>query len=53
LDSKIRVEKQVMLKLALENTDATLAPVPISTDVGGGKGEPDIDTLSNILKTFN
>jgi len=46
-----RVEKQAMLKLAMENTDATLEP--IAPDAGGGKGEPEIDTLSNILKTFN
>jgi len=46
-----RVEKQAVLKLAMENADATLKPMVPGT--GGGTGEPDIDTLSNILQTFN
>lgn len=46
-----RVEAQAALKLAMDDTDATVEPVPLGA--GGGKGEPDIDKLSNIIKTFN
>jgi len=46
-----RVEKQAVLKLAMEDRDALLEP--IGPQPGGGAGEPDIDTLSNILKSFN
>ncbi|MBX9916462.1 MAG: hypothetical protein K2Y07_04365 [Nitrosomonas sp.] len=46
-----RVEAQTALKLAMDDTDAMLEPVPLGA--GGGKGEPDIDKLSNIIKTFN
>ena len=44
-----RVEKQAAMKIAL--TDAEIEPVP--TDAGGHKTEPELDRLSNILKTFN
>ncbi|TAM90829.1 MAG: type I restriction endonuclease subunit R [Candidimonas sp.] len=46
-----RVEAQAALKMALDDADATLEPVPPGSV--GGKGEPDIDTLSNIIRTFN
>jgi type I restriction enzyme R subunit len=46
-----RVEKKAVQKIALEDKDAEIQPVP--TDDGGGKPEPEIDRLSNILKTFN
>src|SRR6218665_2883175 len=46
-----RVEAQAMLKMAMDDADATVEPVPPGG--GGSKGEPDIDKLSNILKTFN
>jgi len=46
-----RVEKQAVLKLSMENADATLKP--LSPDPVGGQTEADIDVLSNILKTFN
>ncbi|WP_347927773.1 type I restriction endonuclease subunit R [Pseudomonas helvetica] len=46
-----RVEAQAALKMAMDDTDATVDPVPPSA--GGGKGGPEIDRLSNIIKTFN
>lgn len=46
-----RVEKQAALKIALADRDAEIDPVP--TEAGGGKGEPELDRLSNILKAFN
>ncbi|MHB8512432.1 MAG: type I restriction endonuclease subunit R [Actinomycetota bacterium] len=46
-----RVEKKASIKIALPDTDAEIGPVP--TSGGGGKPEPEIDRLSNILKTFN
>jgi len=46
-----RVEKQTVLKIALADDDAEIEPVP--TDAGGRKSEPELDRLSNILKTFN
>lgn len=46
-----RVEKKAIMKIALADADAEIEPVP--TDVGGFKGEPELDRLSNILKTFN
>jgi len=46
-----RVEKQAMLKLAMTDADATLEP--LAPGAGAGMGVPDIDVLSNILKTFN
>ena len=46
-----RVEKKAAMKIALEDKDAEIEPVP--TDVHGHKPEPELDRLSNILKTFN
>ncbi len=46
-----RVEKKALMKIALADVDAEIAPVP--TDGGGRKPEPDLDRLSNILRTFN
>ncbi|MEK6243072.1 MAG: type I restriction endonuclease subunit R [Pseudomonadota bacterium] len=46
-----RVEKKAAMKIALADKDAEIEPVP--TDGGGGKAEPELDRLSNILKTFN
>jgi type I restriction enzyme, R subunit len=39
------------VKIALEDVDAEIEPVP--TDGGGQKREPELDRLSNILKSFN
>jgi type I restriction enzyme R subunit len=46
-----RVEKKAVMKIALADADAEIAPVP--TDVAGHKSEPELDRLSNILKAFN
>jgi type I restriction enzyme R subunit len=46
-----RVEKKAAMKIALADEDAEIAPVP--TDGGGGRRQPELDRLSNILKTFN
>lgn len=46
-----RVEKKAVLKVALEDKDAEIEPVP--TDANARKPEPELDRLSNILKTFN
>ncbi len=46
-----RVEKQATMKIQLPDEDAEIEPVP--TSGGGRKPEPELDRLSNILKTFN
>jgi len=46
-----RVEKQAAVKILLPDENAEIEPVP--TTGGGRKTEPEIDRLSNILKTFN
>jgi hypothetical protein len=45
------VEKKAVMKIALADKDAEIEPVP--TDAAGHKPEPQMDRLSNILKTFN
>ncbi|ESR26267.1 type I restriction endonuclease [Lutibaculum baratangense] len=46
-----RVEAQAAMAIVLPDADAEIGPVPA---VGGGrKPEPELDLLSNILKTFN
>ncbi len=39
------------MRLQLPDQDAEIEPVP--TDGGGRRAEPELDRLSNILKTFN
>jgi len=46
-----RVEKKAVMKIALADADAEITPVP--PDTGSYKPTPDLDNLSNILKTFN
>jgi type I restriction enzyme R subunit len=46
-----RVEKRTALKIALPDDNAEIGPVPVTG--GGRKTEPELDRLSNILKTFN
>ena len=50
LDS-YRVEKQAMQKILLPDEEAEIGPVP--TSAGGHRPEPELDRLSNILRTFN
>ncbi|MFC1888545.1 type I restriction endonuclease subunit R [Thermodesulfobacteriota bacterium] len=46
-----RVEKQSAQKILLQDEDAEIEPVP--TSGRGHKPEPELDLLSNIIKTFN
>jgi type I restriction enzyme R subunit len=46
-----RNEKRAAIQLSLPDEDAEIGPVP--TEGGGRKPEPELDRLSNILKTFN
>jgi len=46
-----RIEKRAAMALVLPDQDGTIGPVP--ADGGGSKPEPELDHLSNILKTFN
>ncbi len=46
-----RVEKQAVIKIQLADEDGVVDPIP--TAGGGHKPEPELDRLSNILKTFN
>ena len=46
-----RIEKLAMMRIQLPDANAEIEPVP--TSGGGYVPEPEIDLLSNILKTFN
>ena len=46
-----RVEKKTAMKIQLPDENAEIEPVP--TAGGGRKPEPELDRLSNIIKTFN
>jgi type I restriction enzyme R subunit len=46
-----RVEVKEALKIALPDTDAEIGPVP--TSGGGGKPDPELERLRNIIKAFN
>jgi type I restriction enzyme R subunit len=46
-----RVEKKSVMKIALADTEAEIAPLP--TEAGGGKPEPELDRLSSIIQSFN
>ncbi|MBU1683782.1 DEAD/DEAH box helicase family protein, partial [Patescibacteria group bacterium] len=46
-----RVEKQATQKIALEDKDSEIDPIP--GDTGGFIPETELDRLSNILKSFN
>lgn len=46
-----RVEKKAMQKIVLQDSDAEIEPIPM--EGGGHKPEPELDRLSNILKSFN
>jgi type I restriction enzyme R subunit len=46
-----RVEKQAAVKIQLPDADGEIGPVP--TSEGGHPPEPELDRLSNILRSFN
>jgi type I site-specific restriction-modification system R (restriction) subunit len=46
-----RVEKRAAMKIQLADAGAEIGPVP--TTSGGHKPEPELDRLSNIIKSFN
>lgn len=46
-----RLEKQAALKIQLTDADAEIGPVPVAG--GGALIDPELDRLSNIIKTFN
>ena len=46
-----RVEAQATMAIALHDADGEIDPLPASRS--GGKPEPELDLLSNILKSFN
>ncbi len=46
-----RVEKQAAMKIQLPDQDAEIDPVP--TSGGGGKSDPELERLSDILQGFN
>jgi type I restriction enzyme R subunit len=46
-----RAEKKAAITFVLPDADAEIGPVPVTG--GGGKAGPEMDRLSNILKTFN
>jgi type I restriction enzyme R subunit len=46
-----RVEVKAMRNIALPDQDGEVGPVPIGG--GGGKPEPEVDFLSNIVRQFN
>ncbi|HEX6689234.1 MAG TPA: type I restriction endonuclease [Solirubrobacterales bacterium] len=46
-----RAEKRETIALALADEDAEIDPAP--AERGGGRPEPELDRLSNIIKTFN
>jgi type I restriction enzyme, R subunit len=46
-----RVEKKAVMKIVLADEDAEVEPIP--TEGGGHMAEPELDRLSNILKSFN
>src|SRR6266700_1215584 len=46
-----RIEKQAAVNIQLPDADGEIEAVP--TSGGGHKTEPELDHLSNILKTFN
>ena len=46
-----RVEKKTAMKIALGDDNAEIQPAPM--EAGGRKSEPELDRLSNILRSFN
>ena len=46
-----RVEKRAVQQIQLADANATIDPLP--AEGGGNRPEPELDRLSNILRTFN
>ena len=46
-----RVEKRAMQRIMLPDEEAVIEPVP--TSAGGYQSDPELDRLSNIIRTFN
>ncbi|HUG68812.1 MAG TPA: DEAD/DEAH box helicase family protein, partial [Pirellulaceae bacterium] len=46
-----RLEVQAQISVSLADEDGTVEPVPLGG--GGGKRDPELDRLSNIVKAFN
>lgn len=46
-----RVEKRAAVEIQLPDKGGEIEPIP--TEAGGRKPEPELDRLSNIIKTFN
>jgi type I restriction enzyme R subunit len=46
-----RAEKKAAMAIQLADQDGTIEPVPV--EGGGYRSEPELDRLSNILKSFN
>ena len=46
-----RAEKKAVMAIQLADQDGEIGPVPV--EGGGHKSEPELDRLSNILKSFN
>ncbi len=46
-----RTEKQAVMNIILADEEAEIDPIPVGG--GGGKSQPDMDKLTNILKSFN
>lgn len=46
-----RVEKKAVMKIAITDDNAEIGPIPV--EGGGHRPVPEMDRLSNILKTFN
>lgn len=47
-----RLEAQTTIAIALTDENAVIEPVPVGTPVGG-RTQPDLDYLSNIIATFH
>ena len=48
---KYRIVKGEEMNISLEDMSSEIDPVPVGT--GGGKKEPELDSLSNIIEDFN
>lgn len=48
---KYRIVKEEERAIVLENEDTNVKPIPVGT--GGGKPQPEMELLSNIVKDFN